>query len=136
MFVGFQLVSNPNRYLVIWTTTPWTLPSNLAIAVHPDLEYVVVKAKDSGKEFILLKERLSELWKKPDQYEVLETLAGKTLAGLQYEPVFPYFKRRRETGAFRVLVGSFITTDQGTGCVHQAPYFGEVSASHFLSGSD
>lgn len=131
-FVAFSLVSNPKRSLVIWTTTPWTLPSNLAIAVHPDLDYVAVQPKGSENEYIMLKDRLTELWKKPDQYKILETFKGKTLEGQQYEPVFPYFAHRRET-AFRVLTGTFITTDQGTGCVHQAPYFGEVSSTLAMS---
>ncbi|CAD5218660.1 unnamed protein product [Bursaphelenchus okinawaensis] len=134
-FVGFQLKSNPNRSLIIWTTTPWTLPSNLAIAVHPDLEYVAVKPKGVEKEYVLLKCRLTELWKKADQYQIVDTFLGKTLGGLEYEPVFPYFAYRRESGAFKVLLGTFITTDQGTGCVHQAPYFGEIDYTTCLENN-
>ncbi|KAH7729468.1 isoleucyl-tRNA synthetase [Aphelenchoides avenae] len=127
-FVGFALRDKPNRYLVAWTTTPWTLPSNLAIAVHPDLKYVAVKDKASGKELVVMEERVHQLYKSTDDYQVLETFDGKALSGKKYEPVFPYFRHLEDEGrkVFRVLLGTFITTDQGTGVVHQAPYFGEI----------
>jgi isoleucyl-tRNA synthetase len=131
-FVGFELVEKKNRFLVIWTTTPWTLPSNLAIAVHPDLDYVVVHCKDTSKELILLESRLGELFKKPTDYEILERFKGLALKGLEYKPVFPYFEHLRSTKAFRVVMGTFITTDQGTGVVHEAPYFGEVTFSEII----
>ncbi|KAI1715693.1 tRNA synthetases class I (I, l, M and v) domain-containing protein [Ditylenchus destructor] len=125
--VAFPLVENPNRYLIVWTTTPWTLPSNLAICVHPDLEYAVVKEVQSGREFILLEQRLQDLFKSASEYELVEKLNGKDLKGKQYKPVFAYFAHLAEGGkAFRVLNGTFVTTDQGTGVVHQAPYFGEI----------
>ncbi|KAI6175374.1 Isoleucine--tRNA ligase, cytoplasmic [Aphelenchoides bicaudatus] len=126
-FVAFELVDKPNRFLVIWTTTPWTLPSNLAIAVHPEFVYVVVKCKKTQKELIVMKERLKELFTKPEDYVLIEEFKGDTLKEAQYKPVFPYFEHLRETTrAFRVVMGDFITTDQGTGVVHQAPYFGEI----------
>lgn len=126
-FVAFELVSKPNRFLVVWTTTPWTLPSNLAIAVHPEFDYVAVKCKKTSKELVVMKERVKELFSKPDDYTLVEEFKGATLKDLEYKPVFPYFEHLRETTkAFHVLLGDFITTDQGTGVVHQAPYFGEV----------
>lgn len=82
--------------------------------------------KETGKEYVLMEQRLSELYKSADAYEVLEKFTGKQLEGLQYEPIFPYFSHLKSSTAFRVLNGTFITTDQGTGVVHQAPYFGEV----------
>lgn len=75
-----------------------------------------------------MEERVHQLYKSADDYEVLEVFEGKTLEGTKYDPVFPYFKHLEDAGrkVFRVLLGTFITTDQGTGVVHQAPYFGEV----------
>ncbi|CAJ0573711.1 unnamed protein product, partial [Mesorhabditis spiculigera] len=123
--VGFKVENTEKRYLVAWTTTPWTLPSNLAIVVHPDLEYVVAKDKATGNEYIVMEARLGEL-KLPD-LEIVEKFLGKKLEGTLYEPLFPYFKHmRQQTNAFRVLTNTFVTTDQGTGVVHEAPYFGEI----------
>ncbi|VDD89833.1 unnamed protein product [Enterobius vermicularis] len=110
-----------------WTTTPWTLPSNLSLVVHPDLDYVLIEDSASGKKYILLEERLFELYKKADGYNVLDRFKGKTMEGKKYQPLFPYFAyMREERDAFRVITGTFVTTDQGTGVVHQAPYFGEI----------
>ncbi|KAI6229136.1 Isoleucyl-tRNA synthetase [Aphelenchoides fujianensis] len=125
-YVAFELVERPNRFLVIYTTTPWTLPSNLAIAVHPELKYAVVKCTKSGKELIMLEERVPVVFTKKGEYELLETMQGAQLEGLQYKPLFPYFEHLKAGRAFHVLTGTFITTDQGTGVVHQAPYFGEI----------
>ncbi|KAI6218653.1 Isoleucyl-tRNA synthetase [Aphelenchoides fujianensis] len=125
-YVAFELVERPNRFLVIYTTTPWTLPSNLAIAVHPDLKYAVVKCTKSGKELIMLEERVPIVFTKKGEYELLETMQGAQLEGLQYKPLFPYFEHLKTGRAFHVLTGTFITTDRGTGVVHQAPYFGEI----------
>lgn len=126
-FVAFELVKQPNRFLVIWTTTPWTLPSNLAIAVHPEFDYIVVRCNKTSKELIVMEQRVAELFPKAKDYVVVEKFKGLTLKDVEYKPVFPHFESFRETsGAFRVLMGDFITTDQGTGVVHQAPYFGEV----------
>ncbi|GMT23809.1 hypothetical protein PFISCL1PPCAC_15106 [Pristionchus fissidentatus] len=123
--VGFRLDENPNRWMVAWTTTPWTLPSNLALAVHPDLEYVVAKDKTTGVEYVVLECRISEL--KNENLEIVEKVKGSAFVGKHYQPLFPYFAHlKEERKAFRVLSGTFITTDQGTGVVHQAPYFGEV----------
>lgn len=125
VFVGFKLLDNPNRQLVAWTTTPWTLPSNLALVVHPDMQYVVAKDKTTGIEYVVLEERLGEL--KNDNLEVIEKLLGNQLKDLKYEPLFPYFAHmREERNAFRVLNDTFVTSDSGTGVVHQAPYFGEI----------
>jgi isoleucyl-tRNA synthetase len=143
VMVGFKL-DDSKEMLVAWTTTPWTLPSNLACAVHPDLDYVTVEGMclftlhelflhaffadgATGNHYILMELRLSELYKKSDEYRVLRKFKGVELKGKTYEPLFPYFAHlKKEIGAFRVLTGTFVTTDQGTGVVHQAPYFGEV----------
>ncbi|MDH2455936.1 isoleucine--tRNA ligase [Corynebacterium bovis] len=113
-----------------WTTTPWTLPSNLALAVNPTTTYALVEVGDDGAEGfrgarVLLAEDLvgeyaAELG---ENRTVVSTHPGTELVGLTYEPVFGYF--RDHPGAFRVLSADYVTTEDGTGIVHQAPAFGE-----------
>ncbi len=117
--VAFVLESGDN--LLAWTTTPWTLPSNLALAVAPDVDYVRVRQND--KVFVLAEARLSAYAKELDGAEVLGTVRGSQLVGQSYTPLFPYFAGR--PGAFRVFGGEFVTTEDGTGVVHMAPGFGE-----------
>ena len=107
--------------MVAWTTTPWTLPSNLALCVNPDKDYVKVREKDSGDVYVLMEARICELYKDADTYEVLEKFKGKTLEGKSYEPLFDYFATMKGRGAFKVLVDGYVTEDSGTGVVHQAP---------------
>jgi len=104
-----------------WTTTPWTLPSNLALAVGPDISYVAVRTED-GSQYVLSESRLEATFKKA-KVTVLARLLGSDLVGATYEPLFPYFSGRE--GCFRVLAGDFVTTDDGTGIVHLAPAYGE-----------
>jgi isoleucyl-tRNA synthetase len=108
---------------IIWTTTPWTLPSNLAVAVHPDIDYVQVTAAD-GKRYVLAKDRLGhyarELGESP---EVLSEHKGADLVGLRYDPPFDFFVGHEN--AHRVLSANYVTTESGTGIVHLAPAFGE-----------
>jgi len=117
--VAFVLESGDN--LLAWTTTPWTLPSNLALAVAPDVDYVRVRHND--KVYMLAEARLSAYAKELDGAEVLGTVRGSNLVGQSYTPLFPYFSGR--PGAFRVFGGAFVTTEDGTGVVHMAPGFGE-----------
>jgi isoleucyl-tRNA synthetase len=117
--VAFVLESGDN--LLAWTTTPWTLPSNLALAVAPDVDYVRVQHND--KVYVLAEARLSAYMKELDGAEVLGTVRGSQLVGQSYTPLFPYFAGR--PGAFRVFGGEFVTTEDGTGVVHMAPGFGE-----------
>jgi len=117
--VAFVLESGDN--LLAWTTTPWTLPSNLALAVAPDVDYVRVQHND--KVYVLAEARLSAYAKELDGAEVLGTVRGSELVGQSYIPLFPYFAGR--PGAFRVFGGEFVTTEDGTGVVHMAPGFGE-----------
>ncbi len=109
-------------YLLIWTTTPWTLPSNQAVAVNPDVEYVVVSV--DGRRYVLAAARVAayarELGEDP---EVLASRTGEQLLGLRYLPPFPYFADSQN--AFQVLRGDFVTTEDGTGIVHMAPAYGE-----------
>uniref|UniRef100_A0A914LTU7 isoleucine--tRNA ligase n=1 Tax=Meloidogyne incognita TaxID=6306 RepID=A0A914LTU7_MELIC len=127
VFVAFPLVENSKRSFVAWTTTPWTLPSNLALCVNPNLVYAVILDVKTQKEYIMLKERLSELYKSANLYKIIETIKGSELAGKEYIPPFPYFLNLKEAGrkVFVVITNTYVKTDQGTGIVHQSPYFGE-----------
>lgn len=123
--VNFPLLTDPETAFVAWTTTPWTLPSNLGLAVHPTLDYVKLKDKASGAKYILAKARIVELYPKGQNYEILEEFKGETLVGLEYKPLFDYFLERRNQGCFKVIAGDFVTSSDGTGIVHMAPGFGE-----------
>jgi isoleucyl-tRNA synthetase len=110
-------------YALVWTTTPWTLPSNLAICAGPDIDYVAVRDAESKEIFLLAESRLSAYYKKPEQYELLKKYKGSELTGLTYEPLFDYFKDNPDS--FRLLTDPFVTTEDGTGIVHMAPAYGE-----------
>ncbi len=112
---------------LVWTTTPWTLPSNLALAVDPSLDYAVVEStEEPGVRFVLLAERVDAYWPGREGIRVVSTVPGRDLVGLRYEPLFDFFADRAQRGAFRVLPADFIETDTGTGIVHIAPAYGEV----------
>lgn len=117
--VAFALESGDN--LLAWTTTPWTLPSNLALAVAPEVEYV--RVQHGGKVFVLAEPRLGAYAKELEGAQVLGTVRGSELVGQRYAPLFPYFAEH--ANAFQVLPGAFVTTEDGTGVVHMAPGFGE-----------
>ncbi len=121
--IRFALRDQPRTFILAWTTTPWTLPSNLALAVGPAIRYA--KVRDGQDLYYLAKDRLPVYYKKPDQYELLEELDGTALVGMRYEPLFPYFKDAEAQGAFRVFAADFVSTEDGTGVVHIAPGFGE-----------
>ncbi|WP_024467126.1 isoleucine--tRNA ligase [Treponema pedis] len=138
-----------NTYLLAWTTTPWTLPSNLGLAVGADIEYALIEYE--GAYYIMAVPRLEAYFAKQTEnkkqkemcscgktageYKQIWTKKGSELEGLRYEPLFPYFKNlaagedgkntEAGQGAFRVLIGDFVTTEDGTGIVHTAPGFGE-----------
>ncbi|GAA1482907.1 isoleucine--tRNA ligase [Gordonia sinesedis] len=107
---------------LIWTTTPWTLPSNLAIAVNPDVTYAHVRAAD-GEEYLLAEALVGAYARELGEVEVLATYSGRELENLSYTPPFGFFADH--PNAFRVLLGDYVTTDSGTGVVHLAPAFGE-----------
>ncbi|KAK4872143.1 hypothetical protein RN001_016267 [Aquatica leii] len=110
--------------LLVWTTTPWTLPSNLAACVNPTLMYVRVKEISSNKVFIVMEARAEFVFKQGD-YQILDQFLGIKLKGLKYVPIFNYYESMRKQGAFQVLVDEYVTSESGTGIVHQAAYFGE-----------
>ncbi|WP_052344407.1 isoleucine--tRNA ligase [Thermocrispum municipale] len=126
--VGLTVNSDDERLdgvrALVWTTTPWTLPSNLAAAVHPDVTYVVVRGQD-GQRYLLAEARVAaytrELGEEP---EVLATFTGRELAGTRYTPVFDFFAGQ-QPNAHQVLLADYVTTEDGTGIVHIAPAYGE-----------
>ena len=125
-------LEDEDAYLWAWTTTPWTLPSNLALAVHPDVEYAKVRIDDTGEVAYLEPSRLADYQARGRVGKTTELLRlrGSELVGRPYEPLLPYFadKKTKEDGSrwcFRVVAAEYVTTDSGTGIVHQAPAFGE-----------
>ena len=130
------------RHLIAWTTTPWTLPSNIALCVHPELQYVQIRDVASQNIYILAKTRLVQLYpilqnkKKfkpemiPTLYEIQDEMVGQDLVGLRYQPLFPYFHFDTTAAPaalnyYQVVSDTYVTDDAGTGIVHQAPAFGE-----------
>lgn len=124
LVVGLELREEPGTFLLVWTTTPWTLISNMAAAVGDGITYVKVKSGD--RHYILAEAALSRWFKEEGTYEVLKTFFGRELVGLAYHPLFPYFSQKREEGAFRVISDGFVSVEDGTGIVHTAPAFGEA----------
>src|SRR3990167_9135059 len=120
--IKFKKLDEENTYFLAWTTTPWTLISNLALTVHPEIEYVKVKDKKTDNFYILAKDRVDAYFK--EDFEILNTFLGKELNGIKYEPLFPYFKDRND--AFRIILDDFVTVEDCTGIVHTAPAFGEA----------
>jgi len=123
--VGFRVSEGAlaDSHLLIWTTTPWTLPSNQAVAVHPEVTYVQVAAPD-GRRYVLAEARLAAYARElGEQPEVLATFSGADLLDTRYVPPFPYFMD--SANAFRVLPAEFVSTEDGTGIVHMAPAYGE-----------
>lgn len=120
--VKFRL-KNEKACLLAWTTTPWTLISNLALAVGPEIDYVKIQDLETNEEYYLAEARLDSVYKKAETYHILGRLKGSELAGKFYEPLFSYFSGR--ANAFKVLADAYVTTDDGTGIVHQAPAYGE-----------
>lgn len=110
-------------HILVWTTTPWTLPSNLMLAVGKDIEYAVME--ENGEKYVLAQALLGRYKKQLEHAVQTGTVKGSELIGLSYEPMFPYFKHLKDKGAFKVLSGEFVSTEDGTGIVHIAPGFGQ-----------
>ncbi len=123
--VIFPLVDEPNTSLLIWTTTPWTLPSNLGVMAKRDLDYAKVEELKSGHRYILAAARVGQYFKE-GECRVLATLKGEALAGKRYVPPFAYFTEKAQAKAFRVLLEDSVSSEEGTGLVHAAPAFGEA----------
>ncbi|KAF7983330.1 hypothetical protein HWV62_23030 [Athelia sp. TMB] len=125
--VAFPLVDDPKTSLLAWTTTPWTLPSNLALCVHPDYNYIKIHDQTRDENFILHENLLSTLYKDPKKakYKKVGAFKGADMKGWRYVPLFEYFTDQFEDKAFRVVTDTYVTAEDGTGIVHQAPAFGE-----------
>lgn len=118
VYVKMKVKGEENTYFLVWTTTPWTLISNVALAVHPDVEYV--KVEINNEKLILAKQRLSVL---DGEYVVVDVYSGKELEGKEYFPLYNFVKVNER--AFYVVSAEFVTTEDGTGIVHIAPAYGE-----------
>jgi len=133
VYVKFKLKNEENTYVLAWTTTPWTLPGNIALAVGEDIDYV--KVKIGGDVLILAESKLALL---EEAEEVLEKIKGADLVGLEYEPLFPFLKEQIENKgesierAFKIYGADFVTTEDGTGVVHTAVMYGQ---DDFVLGS-
>ncbi|MBU5669401.1 isoleucine--tRNA ligase [Peptoniphilus sp. MSJ-1] len=117
----FKIKDIDNEYFLAWTTTPWTLPSNIALAVNPKVEYVKVKHED-GNFYYVAKNLAGDVFK-DSEYEVVETLLGEELEHIEYEQLLDFIKPDKK--AFYVVLADYVTTEDGTGIVHTAPAFGE-----------
>ncbi|MCI5523047.1 MAG: isoleucine--tRNA ligase [Spirochaetia bacterium] len=136
--VGDDSIADGKTYFLAWTTTPWTLPSNLGLCMGPEVDYVKLLDKESGDKYIFARARISAYYKDESQYEILWEKKGKDFIGVTYEPLFPYFaelsdpkvcaektNEKCSEGAFRMFNASYVSTEDGTGIVHIAPAFGE-----------
>lgn len=135
VYVKFELVDEPGTFLLAWTTTPWTLPGNVALAVNPSIQYS--KIKINNDHFYVATPRLSTV---KVEYTTVSEISGKDLVGKSYKPVFPYYasdsKLKNKENGWKVYGAEFVTTEDGTGIVHIAPAFGaddyELSLKHNL----
>lgn len=120
----FELIEEPGTFVLAWTTTPWTLPGNVALAVNPDIEYV--KIEKDGEKFILAKDLLKTI---EGEHKVIETFKGFALSGKSYEPLFDYYSSKKDLenkeNGWKIYSADFVTIEEGTGVVHIAPAFGE-----------
>ncbi|MBM3181257.1 MAG: isoleucine--tRNA ligase [Chloroflexi bacterium] len=135
VFVRIPLADKPDTSLLVWTTTPWTLPANVAVAVHPEVDYVTVERDNNGtKEKLILAKNLVEKIFKDEIVKVVDTFKGRKLKGVKYKPLFTFVPVDKP--AYFVVLGDFVTTEDGSGLVHQAPAFGsedmEMAKQHDL----
>ena len=122
----FELIDEPGVYILAWTTTPWTLPGNVALALHKDAMYVRVAIEGQEGVYILAQDRVEEVLKGM-KYSIVHEMKGGTLVGKKYKPVFPYFENadiEHKENIWKVWHADFITLDTGTGIAHEAPAFG------------
>jgi len=122
----FELKDEPGTYILAWTTTPWTLPGNVALAIGPNIEYVKIEAEtEKGKEKYILGKPLIEKVMGEKPYKILNNVSPKDLEGKEYEPLFDFYKNKLDKKAYYVIVEDFVSIQEGTGVVHIAPAFGE-----------
>ncbi len=121
----FELIDEPKTFVLAWTTTPWTLPGNVALAVGAEIEYSQVKIGD--EQYILASNLMDKVLPDTD-YEIVKTLKGQYLVGKKYQPLFPYYQNvamKNQENLYTIVAADFVSTDDGTGVVHIAPAFGE-----------
>jgi isoleucyl-tRNA synthetase len=124
VFVRMPVVDKPGTSLLVWTTTPWTLPGNVAVAANPDIDYVTVERDNEGsKERLILAQALLEKVFKDEEVRIVETFKGRKLKGVKYHPLFTFMPPDKP--AHYVVLGDFVTTEDGSGLVHIAPAFGQ-----------
>lgn len=119
----FKVIGEENLYLTAWTTTPWTLPSNAALAVRNNIDYLYFRLKDDDKVMVMAKSRISAYYKE-EEYEVIKEVKGTDLVGMRYEPLFDFY-RDCDEHVHQVIEADYVSTEDGTGIVHQAPAFGQ-----------
>ena len=132
----FKLCEQENTYAIAWTTTPWTLPSNTALCVGPNIDYVTIETTHPYKEtpcrIIMAKALVGSMFPegKSPEYKIVNECKGKDLEGLRYEQLIPWVKPTEvsDKGSFRIILGDYVTTEDGTGIVHIAPTFGADDA--------
>ena len=127
----FKVIGEEDLYFLAWTTTPWTLPSNTALCVGPNIDYVKVKSSNpytgAPATYIVARDLVDTLFNGKTAFEVLPgVMKGSELVGMRYEQLIPWF--RPDEGAFRVIAGDYVSTEEGTGIVHIAPTFGADDA--------
>jgi isoleucyl-tRNA synthetase len=122
----FELVDEPGTFVLAWTTTPWTLPGNVALAINSGFDYVKIKIKSKTGIFILAKSRLESLDVK---YEIIKEFKGSELEGKKYKPLFPYYLEKEDIphkeNLYKIVHAGFVSLEDGTGVVHIAPAYGE-----------
>jgi len=124
VFVRMPLADHPDTSLLVWTTTPWTLPGNVAVVAHPDVDYVTVERDNNGtKEKLILAKALVEKVFGEEQVKVVDTFKGRKLSGMKYHPLYTFLPPDKP--AYYVVLGDYVTTEDGTGLVHTAPAFGQ-----------
>ncbi|OGE54633.1 hypothetical protein PENARI_c005G02750 [Penicillium arizonense] len=125
--VTFPLLDDPETCLLAWTTTPWTLPSHTGLCVNPTYEYVKIYDEATKKNYILLEGLLRTIYKDPKKakFKIVDRFKGSDMKGWKYQPLFDYFYEEFKDFGFRVLNDEYVTNEDGTGIVHQAPSFGE-----------
>ena len=125
--VTFPLLDDPQTCFLAWTTTPWTLPSNVALAANPEYEYVKILDDESSRHYILLEALLKTVYKdiKKAKFTIVDRIKGSDMLGWRYKPLFDYFYEEFKDYGFRLLNGEYVTADSGVGIVHQSPSFGE-----------
>ncbi len=123
--VLFKLEDEENTYLSAWTTTPWTLPSNLGLIVNEEMDYKKLYLKEQDINIIIAAMRVEAYAKQLGEYEEVASFKGSSLKGKTYEPLFNFFAHHKADGCFQIFADEYVTTDNGTGIVHAAPAFGE-----------